>query len=96
MPLTANEASASLVPIDERAESRLQIPDPKREVCGLWDEKNQGSKKKVKNLLRDFFACREFSDSAFPDFCAAKEIPNRADHIPQPLRAGKAEIWGSC
>ena len=33
--------------------------------------------------------------SPFADFCAAKEIPNRADHIPHALRSRKAEIWGS-
>ena len=46
MPLTANEASASLVPIDERAESRLQIPDPKREKFAVFGEKKSGKQKK--------------------------------------------------
>ena len=46
--------------------------------------------------LPDFYRRSEFTASAFADFCAAKEIPNRADHIPQALRSGKAEIWGSC
>ena len=40
MPRTANEPSASLVPIDERADSRSQIP---REKFG--EEKNRAAKK---------------------------------------------------
>ena len=43
MPRTANEPSASLAPIDERADSRSKIP---REKFG--EEKKRAPEKKVK------------------------------------------------
>ena len=52
MPRTANEPSASLVPIEERADSRSQIPDRR-----FGEDKKTFGKKTVKNLLIDFSAC---------------------------------------
>ena len=94
-----HERPTNQAPRPNRRARRKQIPDPKREVWyyGIHksgQEKKAGKNRKISEQIS--VPCREFCASAFADFCAAKEIPNRADHIPQALRAGKAEIWGSC
>ena len=81
VPRTANEPSASLVPIDERADSRSQIP---REKFGLWRKKDGRQalrKKKVKNLLNKFLFLLRILSLRFCRFlCSGGDHKSRRSH----------------
>ena len=90
--------SALFVPVRQHAlvfkdaESRKQIPRPKKHADGA--ETRKVSTKRAARKARILPALRILPER-FTDFCEAKQISNRADHIPYALPWRKAEICGS-
>ena len=90
VPVRQHDIDGALVFKD--GESRKQIPRPKKHPDGA--ESRKVSTRRAARKGRILPALRILPER-FTDFCEAKQISNRADHIPYALPWRKAEICGS-